>query len=61
MAKRPTPKKRRAKSAGRRQQSVYEAKQIRKLLNRQASPFAVRATPKKSAKKALKGITRIKA
>jgi len=61
MAKRPTPKKRRAKSKGRNQQSVYEAKQIRKLTNRRSSPYAKAAEPKKSAEKALKGITKIKA
>lgn len=61
MSKRPTPKKRRAKSKGRNQQSVYEAKQIRRLTNKQQSPFAVACEPKNKADKALKGITRIKA
>ncbi|MFH1671086.1 MAG: hypothetical protein ABIA92_05920 [Patescibacteria group bacterium] len=61
MSKRPTPKKRREKSRGRTQQSVYEAKQLRRLTDRQKSPFVVRAEPKNKAGKALKGVTRIKA
>ena len=61
MAKRPTPKKRRAKSKGRNQRSVYEAKQVRKLTNRQNSPYSAPAKPKKSDDGALKGVTRIKA
>ncbi|OIO55817.1 hypothetical protein AUJ46_00140 [Candidatus Peregrinibacteria bacterium CG1_02_54_53] len=61
MSKRPTPKKRREKSRGRRQHSIYVQKRIRKLKNKQQSPFAGVATPKKKAQKALKGITRIKA
>jgi len=61
MAKRPTPKKRRAKSAGRAQYSAYVTKQTRKLTNKQNSPYAVKAGPKDGAKKALKGITKIKA
>lgn len=61
MAKRPTPKKRRAKSSGRAQQSMYIRKQIRKLENKQNSPFAVKAESKNKAEKALKSVTRIKA
>jgi hypothetical protein len=61
MSKRPTPKKRKAKSAGRTQHSVYMAKQIRRLTNLQASPYSVAVEPKNKAKKALKGVTRIKA
>ncbi|MDO8468596.1 MAG: hypothetical protein Q7S29_02455 [Candidatus Peribacter sp.] len=61
MSKRPTPKKRREKSRGRRQHSIYVQKRIRKLLNKQRSPYGSLAAPKKKAAKALKGITRIKA
>jgi len=61
MAKRPTPKKRRAKSNGRTQYSVYVQKQTLRLRNKQQSPYAVAAEPKNNDKKALKGITKIKA
>lgn len=61
MGKRPTPKKRKAKSAGRRQHSVYLLKEVRRLKNRQNSPYAAPAESKNKLKKALKGITRIKA
>jgi hypothetical protein len=61
MGKRPTPKKRRAKSAGRRQHSVFILKEVRRLRNRQNSPYAAPAEPKNKADKALKNITRIKA
>jgi|GEM_PF-368251 len=61
MSKRPTPKKRREKSRGRRQHSIYVTKRLRKLANKRQSPYAVLAKPKKTASKALKGITRIKA
>lgn len=61
MSKRPTPKKRREKSRGRRQHSIYVEKRIRKLENKQRSPYGAPAAPKKKADKALKGITRIKA
>lgn len=61
MSKRPTPKKRRAKSKGRSQFSTYEKKQVARLEKRQNSPYAVRSEPKNKAEKALKGITRIKA
>jgi len=61
MAKRPTPKKRRAKSAGRAQYSAYTTKQHRKLQNKQNSPYAKVAESKNKADKALKTVTRIKA
>jgi len=61
MAKRPTPKQRRAKSKGRTQRSVYERKQLKRLTNRQSSPYSVVVAPKGKEEKALKGITRIKA
>ncbi|MEK7218898.1 MAG: hypothetical protein AAB728_05545 [Patescibacteria group bacterium] len=61
MAKRPTPKKRKAKSAGRTQHSVFILQEVRRLRNRQNSPFASPASGKNKAKKALEGITRIKA
>lgn len=61
MAKRPTPKKRRAKSDGNRHYAVYVSKQMRKIRNRVNSPYGVPVPPKDRAGKALKGITRIKA
>ncbi|MDA1209123.1 MAG: hypothetical protein O2904_03795 [bacterium] len=61
MAKRPTPKKRRAKSDGRAQSSTYDKKQVRRLENRQNSPYAKVAEGKNKGDKAVKGITRIKA
>ncbi len=61
MGKRPTPKKRKAKSSGRTQHSMYLLREVRRLRNRQNSPFAAVAEPKNKAEKALKGITRIKA
>ena len=61
MAKRPTPKKRRAKSAGRAQHSEYQRKQMRKLEEKQPSPYAVVAEGKNKADKALKSITKIQA
>ena len=61
MSKRPTPKKRKAKSAGRRQHSVFILKEVRRLRDRQNSPYSVPAEPKNRAGKALKKITRIKA
>lgn len=61
MSKRPTPKKRKAKSAGRRQHSEFLKLEIVRLRNRQNSPYAAPAEPKNKAGKALKGITRIKA
>lgn len=61
MGKRPTPKKRKAKSAGRRQHSVYLQKEVRRLQNRQNSPYASPVSSANKAKKALKNITRVKA
>ena len=61
MGKRPTPKKRRAKSHGRQQHSVFVLKEVRRLRNRQNSPYAAPVGPKNKGDKALKGITRIKA
>ncbi len=61
MAKRPTPKKRKPKSDGRRQHSQFMLKEIRRLRNKMNSPYAAPAEQKSKADKALKGITRIKA
>jgi len=61
MSKRPTPKKRREKSRGRHQHAIYDQKHIRRLGNRQNSPYAVPAKPKGREDKALEKITRIKA
>ncbi|HLD63610.1 MAG TPA: hypothetical protein VI913_01810 [Candidatus Peribacteraceae bacterium] len=61
MPKRPTPKKRRAKSTGRAQYASYVRKQRTRLQNRQASPYATLVEPKNKAGKALKRITKIKA
>ena len=61
MSKRPTPKKRRAKSTGRAQHGEYQRKRMLKLYNRANSPFSVKAEPKNKASKSLKGITRVKA
>lgn len=61
MSKRPTPKKRKAKSAGRTQHSVYLRKEVKRLRNLQNSPYAAPVGPKDRAGKALKGITRVKA
>lgn len=61
MAKRPTPKKRRAKSSGRAQHSEYQKKQIRRLENRANSPYAVKAESKSGKSKTAKAITRVKA
>jgi hypothetical protein len=61
MAKRPTPKKRRAKSTGRAQYSEYQRKQIVRLKNKTASPFAKVATSKQAQNKPLKSVTKIKA
>lgn len=58
MAKRPTPKKKRAKRATRLQHSAYMQQEIRRLRGRQQSPFAGPAEGKKKVEKA---ITRIKA
>jgi small GTP-binding protein len=56
-----TPKKRKAKSAGRTQHSVYLRKEVKRLRNLQNSPYAAPVGPKDRAGKALKGITRVKA
>lgn len=61
MAKRPTPKKKRAKRATRLQHSSYLAQEVRRLRERSNSPYAGPAEPKNKGDKALKGITRIKA
>lgn len=61
MAKRPTPKKRRAKSKGRAQYGVYVRSQRLKLSNRRASPYAIRASKRRSDGKEHEGITRIQA
>lgn len=61
MAKRPTPKKRRAKSTGRAQHSEYQRKQMVRLQERMQSPFAKVAAGKNAADKALKSVTKIQA
>lgn len=61
MAKRPTPKKRKAKSSSRTQHSAYVAQEVLRLRNLQQSPYAVPAEPKYADDQALKSITRIKA
>lgn len=58
MAKRPTPKKKRAKRATRLQHSHYVDLEVVRLRNRQNSPYGSPAEPKKKIEKA---ITRIKA
>lgn len=58
MAKRPTPKKKRAKRATRLQHSAYMTQEVRRLKNRQNSPYGGPAEPKNKVEKA---ITRIKA
>ncbi len=61
MGKRPTPKKRKAKSSGRTQHSIYLLKEVRRLRNLQNSPYAGPVPPKDKAGKALQKITRVKA
>ncbi len=61
MAKRPTPKKRKPKSNGRMQHSIFVLHEVRRMRNLQNSPYATIAEPKNKADKALKGITRVKA
>lgn len=61
MSKKPTPKKRKAKSAGRQQHSAFLVKEMRRLRNKQNSPYAAPVEPRNKSGKALKGITRIKA
>ena len=61
MSKRPTPKKRKPKSDGRTQHSVFLLKEIRRLRNITNSPYSVTAERKSKSDKALEKITRIKA
>ncbi|OGJ55795.1 hypothetical protein A2635_05015 [Candidatus Peribacteria bacterium RIFCSPHIGHO2_01_FULL_51_9] len=61
MSKRPTPKKRKAKSAGRHQHAMYMYGEIRRLKNHSCSPYAAPAEPKNKEKKKLKGITHVQA
>lgn len=61
MGKRPVPKKKRAKRATRLQHSHYASSEVSRLRDRSASPYSRPAAPKNKGKKALKGITRIKA
>ena len=61
MGKRPTPKKRKAKSAGRTQHSIFLQKEIRRLRNLQNSPYAGPVQRKDKVDKALEKITRVKA
>lgn len=61
MGKRPTPKKRKAKSHGRTQHSIFLNEEIVRLRNLQNSPYAGPVPPKDKAGKALKNITRVKA
>lgn len=61
MSKRPTPKKRKPKSDGRTQHSVFLLKEIRRLRNITNSPYSVPAARKSKSDKALEKITRIKA
>ena len=61
MGKRPTPKKRKAKSAGRTQHSIFLQKEVRRLRDLQNSPYAVPVARKDKADKALEKITRVKA
>ncbi len=61
MAKKPTPKKHRAKRATRLQHSHYLSLEVARLRDKSQSPYAAPATPKRQGDKALKSITRIKA
>ncbi len=61
MAKRPTPKKKRARRATRMQHSHYISLEVARLRERQNSPYSTLAEPKNAGDKALKSITRIKA
>ena len=61
MGKRPVPKKKRAKRATRLQHSHYASLEVNRLRERSASPYSRPATSKRKGRKALKGITRIKA
>ncbi|MBP9750283.1 MAG: hypothetical protein KBC95_00365 [Candidatus Peribacteraceae bacterium] len=61
MAKKPVPKKHRAKRATRMQHSHYLSLEVRRLRDKSQSPYAAPAVPKNQGDKALKSITRIKA
>ena len=61
MSKKPVPKKRRARSTTRAQHSEFQRRQIRRLSEKQPSPFAAVAEKKNKADKALKSVTKIKA
>jgi hypothetical protein len=61
MAKRPTPKKKRAKRATRLQHSAFLTQEVARLRGLMQSPYGTPAEPKNKGDKALKGITRIKA
>lgn len=56
MAKRPTPKKKRAKRATRLQHSAYLTGEVKRLRERQNSPYSAPAAPKAKASKAIKKI-----
>lgn len=58
MAKKPTPKKKRAKRATKLQHSHFVGLEVVRLRNRQNSPYGAPAEPKNKVKKA---VTRIKA
>lgn len=61
MGKRPTPKKRKAKSHGRTQHSIFLQKEVRRLVGLQNSPYAGPVPPKDKTDKAIEKITRVKA
>jgi hypothetical protein len=61
MSKKPVPSKRLSKDRGRTRHSVYVGKEIVRLRNLAASPYAGLAAPKDKAGKALKKITRVAA
>lgn len=61
MSKKPVPKKKRAKRATRLQHSHYMSTEIKRLTDKQQSPYGMLAEPKSKADKMLKGITRVKA
>jgi hypothetical protein len=61
MAKRPTPKRHKSKSATRTRHSAYVNDEVLRLIGRVQSPYAAPAAPKKKGDKALKKVTRIKA
>lgn len=61
MSKKPTPKKRLSKDRGRRRHSVYIGKEVVRLKNFAASPYAGPAPARSRSGKALKKITKVKA